>query len=126
MRVTHDVALLHLAIFLEEAADLFLGESGVDAGDEEVGARVHSVVVASVRWRAASIGVSQDATCVSEDALCLPAVTAVDWLIANSSIAITVTDGRAGAVARWWVVTVVWMRSISCSSGEEPSPTPTI
>jgi hypothetical protein len=40
VRVAHDVALLDLAILLEETGDLFLGERGVDARHEQVGARV--------------------------------------------------------------------------------------
>jgi hypothetical protein len=36
VRITHDVALLDLAVLFEETCDLFLGERGVDASDEEV------------------------------------------------------------------------------------------
>lgn len=38
--VTHDVALLDSAVLLEEDSDLFLGQTRVDASDEEVGALV--------------------------------------------------------------------------------------
>jgi hypothetical protein len=40
VRVAHDVTLLDLAILLEETSDLLLGKRGMDASDEEVGARV--------------------------------------------------------------------------------------
>lgn len=43
--VTHDVALLHLTILLEQAADLLLRQAGVNARHEEVRARVAAVVV---------------------------------------------------------------------------------
>lgn len=43
--VLHDLALLDLAILLEEAGDLSLLETGVDAGDEEVGAGVDGTIV---------------------------------------------------------------------------------
>lgn len=43
--VLHDLALLDLAILLEEAGDLGLLETGVDAGDEEVGAGVDGTIV---------------------------------------------------------------------------------
>jgi hypothetical protein len=56
MRVTHDVALLYLAIFLEEARNLVLGEAGVDAGYEEVRAWVAAaVVVVTSRRRATAV-----------------------------------------------------------------------
>lgn len=45
VRVAHDVALLDLAVLLKETCDLLLAERGVDAGDEQVGARVAALVV---------------------------------------------------------------------------------
>jgi len=44
--VAHDVALLDVAVLLEELADLVLVEARVDAGDEEIGARVDRLIVA--------------------------------------------------------------------------------
>jgi hypothetical protein len=38
VRVAHDVAVLDVAILLEETCDLLLAERGVNARDEEVGA----------------------------------------------------------------------------------------
>jgi hypothetical protein len=38
VRITHDVALLHLAILLKETRHFLFRERGVDARDEEVGA----------------------------------------------------------------------------------------
>jgi hypothetical protein len=43
--VLHDLALLDLAVLLEEAGDLGLLDARVDAGDEEVGARVEGALV---------------------------------------------------------------------------------
>ena len=43
--VLHDLALLNLAILLKKARNLCLGESGVNASDEEVGARVDGSIV---------------------------------------------------------------------------------
>jgi hypothetical protein len=40
VRITHNVALLDLAILLEQTCHLLLGETRVDAGHEEVGAWV--------------------------------------------------------------------------------------
>lgn len=40
MRVAHDLALLDVAVLGEESGDFILAELGVDAGDEQVGARV--------------------------------------------------------------------------------------
>ena len=44
MGVLHDLALLNLAILLEEAGDLSLGKLGVDTSDEEVGAGVDRTI----------------------------------------------------------------------------------
>lgn len=55
MRVAHDVALLDLAILLEQTCDLILGQGGVDASDEEVGALVAALLrltIARLRRRA--------------------------------------------------------------------------
>jgi hypothetical protein len=43
--VLHDLALLDLAVLLEEASDLRLLQARVDAGHEEVGARVGGAIV---------------------------------------------------------------------------------
>jgi hypothetical protein len=43
--VLHDLALLDLAVLLEEASDLRLLQARVDAGHEEVGTRVGGAVV---------------------------------------------------------------------------------
>lgn len=60
MRVAHDVALFDLAVLLEETRDLILAEGGMNARDEEVGARVAAVIIIVVvaparRWRAAAL-----------------------------------------------------------------------
>ena len=46
--VAHDVALLNFTILLEEACDLVLGQAGVDASDEEVGALVAALILLTV------------------------------------------------------------------------------
>jgi hypothetical protein len=43
--IKHDLALLDLTILLEQASDLGLGETWVDAGDEQVRSRVHGAIV---------------------------------------------------------------------------------
>ena len=43
--VAHDVALLDIAILLEETRDFVLSESRVNAGDKQVGARVAALVI---------------------------------------------------------------------------------
>lgn len=45
--VTHNVALLDSAVLLEKNSDLLLGQTRVDASDEEVRARVDLAVVAA-------------------------------------------------------------------------------
>ena len=40
VRVAHDAASFDIAVLLEQAADLLLGQAGVDTGDEKVGTRV--------------------------------------------------------------------------------------
>lgn len=40
VRIAHDAAGLDIAVLLEQAADLLLGQTGVNAGNEKVGARV--------------------------------------------------------------------------------------
>ena len=45
MRITHDLALLNLAVFFKKPSYLGLGEAGVDARDEEVGAGVDGTVI---------------------------------------------------------------------------------
>jgi hypothetical protein len=49
VRIAHNVALLDLAILLEQTRDLFLGERRVDAGDEEVGALVAALILLLAR-----------------------------------------------------------------------------
>jgi hypothetical protein len=56
MGIAHDVALLDLTVLLEETRDLFLRERGVDARDEEVGARVDAVVFLAVALAVAVVG----------------------------------------------------------------------
>lgn len=53
VRVAHDVALLDIAVFLEQTGDLLLGQAGVDASDEEVGSGVDGFIIATVArlWR---------------------------------------------------------------------------
>jgi hypothetical protein len=45
MGIKHDLAFFNIAVFLEETSDLLLGKARVDAGDEEVGARVDCTVI---------------------------------------------------------------------------------
>lgn len=52
VRIAHDVALLDLAILLEEASNLFFGQGGVDASDEQVG----SLIAALLRLDVARLG----------------------------------------------------------------------
>jgi len=57
VRVAHDIALLDVAILLEQTSDLILGKAGMDSGDEEVRAGVARVVVLTLlarlrRWSA--------------------------------------------------------------------------
>jgi hypothetical protein len=42
VRIAHDAAGFDIAVLLEQAADLLLGQTGVDASNEKVGARVGS------------------------------------------------------------------------------------
>jgi hypothetical protein len=54
VRVAHDVALLDLAVLLEQTCDLLLAQAGMDAGDKEVGALVAAAVcIARLRGRSA-------------------------------------------------------------------------
>lgn len=48
MGITHDLALLDCSVLSEQTGDLILSQAGVDAGDEEVGARVDSAVIVTV------------------------------------------------------------------------------
>lgn len=43
--VTHDVAFLHLAVFLEQTTDFLFRQAGVNTRDEEVGARVAAIII---------------------------------------------------------------------------------
>lgn len=43
--IAHDVALLNLAVLLKETGDLFLTKRRMNAGDEQVGARVAALVI---------------------------------------------------------------------------------
>ena len=47
MGVLHDLALLNLAILLEEAGDLSLGKFGVDTGDKEVRTGIDGTILVS-------------------------------------------------------------------------------
>lgn len=54
--ITHNVALLHVAVLLEELADLLLVETRVDAGDEQIRSRVDGlVVVAAAGWGSVTV-----------------------------------------------------------------------
>ena len=66
MRITHDLALLDLAVFLEEARNLSLAQLGVDASDEQVGARVDGTIVTTVAV-IAHLGVLLDGTVIALD-----------------------------------------------------------
>jgi hypothetical protein len=58
--IAHDVALLNFTILLEETCDLVFSQTGVDAGDEEVGALVAALIlltVARLRRRATAVTV---------------------------------------------------------------------
>lgn len=55
VRVAHDLALLDITVLLEHASDLLLGQTGVDAGDEEVGARVDGAVIVTVATSGTSL-----------------------------------------------------------------------
>jgi hypothetical protein len=51
--IPHDVAFLDLTIFLEQLSNISLGQTRMDASDEEVSARVHGTfVIFSIRRRA--------------------------------------------------------------------------
>lgn len=59
--IAHDVALLDLAVLLEQPRDVLLGERGVNARHEQVGARVARagvVVVVARRGRRATVQAS--------------------------------------------------------------------
>lgn len=59
VRIAHDLALFDVAVFLEHLGDLVLAQAGVNAGNEEVGSRVHGsivVIVFGTRWTARSTG----------------------------------------------------------------------
>lgn len=92
MGIAHDVALLDLSILLKEAGDLFLAESWMNAGDEEVGSSVHGVlaIISILLWRTL-ITVS----------------TSVGRLIADADVAIAVAVWGAGAVSGWVVAVVL-------------------
>jgi len=47
MGIKHDLALLDITIFLEETGNLCLGETGMDAGNKQVGAWVDCAII----WR---------------------------------------------------------------------------
>jgi hypothetical protein len=55
MRIKHNLALLNVSVFLEEAGDFVLRELGVNAGNEQVGTWVHCAIVLGratiVLWR---------------------------------------------------------------------------
>lgn len=43
--ITHDLALLDFAVFLEKSADLFLGQLRMDARNEQVRSRIDGSIV---------------------------------------------------------------------------------
>ena len=62
MRVKHDLALLDITVFHEEAGNLLLGETRVDTGYEEVGAWVDCTII--LRTWAATIALGWTAVFV--------------------------------------------------------------
>lgn len=51
MRVKHNLALLNLTVFLEQASDLNLRKARVNASNEQVGAGIDGAVILR-RWAA--------------------------------------------------------------------------
>ena len=45
MGIKHDLALLDITVFLKETRNLALGETRMDAGNEQIGARVDSAII---------------------------------------------------------------------------------
>jgi hypothetical protein len=56
MRVSHDVALLDLAVLAKQASHLLLGEAGVDARYEQVGAWVAGAILIFILSMGAALG----------------------------------------------------------------------
>lgn len=107
MWVTHDVALLDLSILLEQTGDFILAQAWVDAGDEEVGARVSGLVVVAVvalGWLSlAAAGLVLDRVWCRRRCKGSPIAAAVGGLLvarAHVDVTIAVDNRRARAVAR--------------------------
>jgi len=54
MGIKHDLALLNIAVFLEETGNFNFSETRMDTGDEEVGAWVDSTII--LRWTTIVLG----------------------------------------------------------------------
>lgn len=96
--VSHDVALLHYAVRLEEAGDLVLRQTWMDAGDEEIGAGIGGIIAAvlvGMMVTAAGIQLSVRKARWNDD---LPLCTSVHRPVANAGVAIAVGCGRTRAL----------------------------
>ena len=54
--VTHDLALLDLAVLLKEARNLLLGQTGMNAGDEQVRSGVDGTIIITALAAAIVLG----------------------------------------------------------------------
>jgi hypothetical protein len=94
VRVTHDVALLDLAVFLKQTRDFIFGKTRVDAGHEKVGAGIGSilVIIAAFRWWCivAGAGISERySLLIMTPKVCIPVTTTTHGLITDPGVSIT-------------------------------------
>jgi hypothetical protein len=103
MGVAHDVALLDIAILFKETRDFILSERGVDAGDEQIRARVAAlvVVVPALWWRAtASMLKAVPSRKEDRSSINLPAIaTTGRGTAVTRSVVATVSTRRPAAIA---------------------------
>jgi hypothetical protein len=97
--ISHNVALLHYAVFSEQFSNLLLAETWVDAGDKEVGSRVDRVLRAAVlvrEWIAGGTSV-HTALDIESRVTSSPISAPIHGLVANAGIAVAIWTWRARA-----------------------------
>lgn len=99
VRVAHDAASLDITVLLKETTDLVLGQTRVDASDEEVGARVCSLLlifVVATRlgwWRTTVVN------CVSRSSIDLKSAVSKAYRssrVAGDALRILLSPSRSG------------------------------
>lgn len=107
VRVAHDAASVDITVLLEETANLLLGQTRVDTGNEKVGARVGSLFLIFTDWGGAGLVVNDMYGWLVGVFGDVPVIAGSGGGSATES-AVAITVGTRGARALARVLRLVW------------------